>query len=504
VTSTDTPPKRAVVYTRISKDREGAGLGVGKQESDCRALAERLHPPVEIVTVYTDNDLTAFKGSKHSKPREGYNALLADIRNDRADVVLAWHTDRLHRDLTELEDYVDVCQPRGIPTYTVKGGNLDLTTASGRMVARILGAVAKQEVEHMIERQLSAKERIRKAGGRQGGPPGFGYRSDGPSLKNGGRGALVQDPEEAAAIRKGYDMLLQLDPEHGMYAIARQWNYAGHRTPRGASRGGGGNLWDPKTVRIVLLRARNAGLVEHKGKIVGKGNWEPIVSEDTWRAAVRILNDPARHSGPGPKPKHLLTGILICGVCGGNRFIVAQPANSGRSRRRPVYKCASLSLRPGPLPDGMKRAHLTRLQEPVDKYVEQIIVKRLRDPRIIAGLNTRPEVNVAALDARRTEINTELDEWATAPGITPRQLQIHNEPLLAELASIERKISDALRADPLPEFTGKDPAKVWPDLPMDRKRAIAKMLLRVRLEPLGRPGRAGFNYDAVKIEWQRP
>jgi DNA invertase Pin-like site-specific DNA recombinase len=501
----DTAPKRAVIYTRISQDRAGAGLGTGKQETDCRELAARLYPPVEVVGVHEDNDMTAFKGSKRSKPRPGYNALLEDIRSGRAEVVLAWHTDRLHRDMTELEGYIDICGEGsgGVPTYTVKGGDLHLETSNGRTMARVFAAIARGEVEHMIERQKSAKERIRAAGGRQGGPPGFGYRLDGPTIKNGGTGGLVQHAVEAAAIRKGYETLLQLDPAVGMRAIAREWNAAGLRTPQGASRGGG-NLWEATTVRIVLLRARNAGLIEHKGEVVGKGNWDPIVSEDTWRAAKRILDDPARHSGPGPRPKYLLTGVLLCGVCGGKTFTVFRPMPRGRGRGRAVYGCTSLAPRPHDLPDGVKSVrHLTRLVEPLDEYVEGIIIERLRRPDVLAALNTRPEVDIAALDARRTEINTELDAWATADGITPRQLQLHNAPLLTELSGIERQISEALRGEPLPEFTGKDPAKVWAKLKADgnieRMRAVVKMLLRVRLLPVGKRGRVPFNYDAVEI-----
>ena len=502
MTSNDTAPRRAVIYVRISEDREGAGLGVGKQQEDCRKLAARLHPPVEIAGVYTDNDLTAFKGSGRSKPRPGYAALLKDIRSGRAQAVIAWHTDRLHRDMTELEEYIGACGEGsdGIPTYTVKGGELHLDTASGRMVARILGAVAKQEVEHMIERQISAKERIRKAGGRQGGPPGFGYRPDGLSIKNGGEGRLAQDPTEARAIRKAYATLLQLEPGHGLAAIAREWNAAGLRTPQGASRGGGGNLWEPTTVRIVLCRARNAGLIEHKGEVVGKGNWEPIVSEDTWRAARRIIEDPSRRTSPGPKPRHLLTGVLICGVCGGTRFRVT--AVHRKSGKRATYQCMSLDERQGPLPGGMKRRHLGRVCEPLDEFVEQIIVERLRRPDVLAALNTRPEVDVAALDARRTEINTELQEIAAAR-FTVRQKATMSASLIDELEDVERQISDALRGDPLPEFTGNDPAKVWAALKaegnIERMRAVARMLLRVRLDPAGRSGRGPFNYDAVKI-----
>jgi hypothetical protein len=46
---------RAALYVRISSDRGGAGLGVARQEEDCRALCARLGwRPVEV---YADNDV---------------------------------------------------------------------------------------------------------------------------------------------------------------------------------------------------------------------------------------------------------------------------------------------------------------------------------------------------------------------------------------------------------------------------------------------------------------
>ncbi|HET7278384.1 MAG TPA: recombinase family protein, partial [Dermatophilaceae bacterium] len=81
---------RATVYARISSDREGAGLGVRAQEQDCRELADSLG--WSIVSTHTDNDISAYSG----KPRPGYRAMLEEIRSGAVDVVLAWHTDRLH------------------------------------------------------------------------------------------------------------------------------------------------------------------------------------------------------------------------------------------------------------------------------------------------------------------------------------------------------------------------------------------------------------------------
>ena len=83
--------RRCVIYVRISRDKTGGGLGVARQEADCRALAAR-HGLI-VLHVYVDNDMSAYSG----KPRKGYRKLMADIEHGRTDVVVAWHGDRLHR-----------------------------------------------------------------------------------------------------------------------------------------------------------------------------------------------------------------------------------------------------------------------------------------------------------------------------------------------------------------------------------------------------------------------
>ena len=62
------PLTAAAIYARISRDRVGAGLGVDRQEEDCRALCERNDWPV--VETFRDNDVSAYSG----KPRPGYAA----------------------------------------------------------------------------------------------------------------------------------------------------------------------------------------------------------------------------------------------------------------------------------------------------------------------------------------------------------------------------------------------------------------------------------------------
>ena len=64
---------RAAIYVRISSDRAGAGMGVARQEEDCRALCERLG--WQVADVYRDNDVSAFSG----QTRPAWQQLNSDI-----------------------------------------------------------------------------------------------------------------------------------------------------------------------------------------------------------------------------------------------------------------------------------------------------------------------------------------------------------------------------------------------------------------------------------------
>ncbi|MGH3767461.1 MAG: recombinase family protein [Pseudonocardiaceae bacterium] len=50
------------IYCRISRDRIGAGLGIERQQRDCRELANPLG--WVMVDTYADNDLSAYSGKR--------------------------------------------------------------------------------------------------------------------------------------------------------------------------------------------------------------------------------------------------------------------------------------------------------------------------------------------------------------------------------------------------------------------------------------------------------
>ena len=95
----------------------------------------------------------------NGKPRPAYQRMLDDVRADRVERIVMWHADRLYRQPRELEDLIDLCNAHNVALATFSG-DLDLSNDTGRMVARLLGAVARAEIERKSARQVrSARQR---------------------------------------------------------------------------------------------------------------------------------------------------------------------------------------------------------------------------------------------------------------------------------------------------------------------------------------------------------
>ena len=148
---------------------------------------------------------------------------------------------------------------------------------------------------------------------------------------------------------------------------------------------------------------------------------------------------------------------------------------------------------------GCYEYHVSRLRDPLDEYVEKIIIEQLSRPGAIEVLTARPGVDIAELEGRRNGLRARLDElgglFATGD-IDGMQLASASRPLRDQLQEAEQALSSAYHGTALEEFSsGADPAAVWARLPIETKRAVAKLLLRVIVYPAkGAPMPDGWKF----------
>lgn len=463
---------RAAVYVRISSDPKGEGLGVARQEDDCRELCAR--EGWEIVEVYADNDVSAYSG----KPRPAYDRMLDDVRSGRVQAIVAWHPDRLHRSPRELEDFIDLVERSGVELRTVTAGAYNLATPTGRMAARIVGAVARQESEHKSERIRRKALQLAKAGKvGGGGTRPFGFEDD----------RLTHRPEEAEVIRWAVRRML---------AGASMRGLCGELDERGVPPVNGGK-WQQHSLRNVLTSPRTAGLRQHRGEVVGEAEWDPIITPEERELLLATIK---RRNGQRRRPqaprRYLLSGgLLRCSGCG--EKMLALPRQDGRR----AYRCRS-----GPGFDGCgKRAALA---ESLEEYVAESVLVALDTEGLYDRLRAE-----AGDDARLGELFAEADRLRGRIDQAKRDTYVEGildrgdfialkAELDARLEAIHAEAADLAGRRTLADLPDGDLREWWAGADLGRRRELLMAVLdRVELLP-GRRGYNRFDPDRVQLVWR--
>ena len=441
-----TKAKAAAIYCRISDDQDGTGKGVARQQEDCLALAERLG--WGVAGVYSDNDVSAYRG----KRRPEYERMLTDLDAGAVDGVIAWHPDRLHRQPRELEHFIAAVDAAGAPVSTVTAGDLDLSTAEGRLHARITGAVARHESEHKSERIRRKALELAQAGKVSGGGTRpFGYESDRRTLRE----------SEADLIRAAAAEVLAGGT---LWGICNRWNAEGVATVTGAQ-------WRPQILRGILTRGRIAGWREHKGELVAEAEWPAIITRADLERLRAMFRDPSRRTNRR-STRYLLTGgVARCGLC--HVPLVAR----GRGEGTRGYVCATQY-------GGCGKVRVTA--EPFEDYVAAEVLKALDRPALWEGLAEAERKKGPDESAILDEIAADeasLEELAADYYV---RKAVPKRSFLAAQSQLEARIS-ANRAR-LTTDTGNramstlkahrgDLAARWGELPIDARRAIVAAVL---------------------------
>jgi site-specific DNA recombinase len=457
------------VYTRISDDHTGEGLGVQRQLTDCTGLADRLG--WEVVRHYDDNDISAYNG----KTRPGFEAMLAAMSNGEFGALICWHPDRLYRSMRDLERVIDIADERGVQLRTVTAGDLDLGTSAGRMLARILGSVARQEVEHKGERQRRANEQRRAAGKWvRTGMRKFAYTHDGEPYE-----------PEASALRMAAEDVLTGKSLRG---IAIAWNECGLRTTRS-------NEFTSMQVRRTLINPLYAGLVTHREKVVGRGEWKPIIDEVSHHGLVAYLSDPARRPAVSFEKRHVGSGVYRCGKCG-HALYAMYP---GGEKRGIVYSCRPSS-------------HVARRGALLDAYVEALVLAWFSQPktrkRLAALLNGGRDVDVKALQAQRDALQARMDKLARmhiAGDIDDSQLRSGSSEHRAQRDAIDKVLARSSRRSPAAGMlAADDPGAYWAACSPDIRGKIVDEIMTVTVLPDAPRGPWFKDRDEpTTAEWER-
>ena len=451
------------IYARISDDRRD-GVGVENQLTACRAwcAAEGWGP----VTEYVDNDISASVYSR--KPRPAYQALIGAVAAGDVSRIVCWAVDRLYRQPRELETLIPLADA-GRVEIRCKGGEIDLATSNGRLIARILAGLGAHESEVKSDRIKLAQTRARSDGQAHGGHRPFGWLAT---------DTRQHDPTEAGLIRQAAADILA---GAGMTEIARRWNAAG--VPMASGKVG---RWGPTTIRSVLTNARVAGLVSYHGALT-PGQWEPIIDRPTWERVGAELRQRAGQFGTLRRLTYLLSGVLVCGRCG-----ALLTHTTGRVT--PYYRCHY-----GPGAPGCGRSSISA--EPLERDITAALFAYVDTADLAKLAQATPGDTAGDISRELDEIEAEARETsdlAARGEIRPADFARYSATVDGRQRALRARLARLSGNDTLTPYAGRPGAlaAVWDRLSMAQRRALILAALgRLVVEPATRGG----HYDFARV-----
>lgn len=297
--------KTAVIYIRVSSDRQVQGTSLATQEADCRTWCAKNDHTVLIVH-HDDGE------SAKTADRPGLIAAVAAAK--KADALVVWKLDRFSRNATDGLALRAALRTSGCSL--VSATEPISSDPVGEMVGTILMAVAQLDNSVRAQRCRKGMESVALAGGWVHLPPaGF-------ILDTSGRiPVLAQHPVTGPLIATALTDFASGSLDRAGF------------TSRVKSVG----LSDQQACRI-LRSPVYAGIIRNQltaGRDIPAA-FPGLISPDAfWSIQSRIARPRQQHRKH--RPEFSLVGVATCGVCGGPMKAAYSPGRNGK--RYGYYDC---------------------------------------------------------------------------------------------------------------------------------------------------------------------
>ncbi len=289
----DSIPRRAIIYTRVSREEQAQGHSLEAQERECRQFIAKKKPNWTVVALYSDEHT----GKTDKRP--GFQAMLQALYEDRADAIVCHHLDRFSRSLHDILVYFKELGSMNV-VMVFADEQFDFSDESGQMQFHILAVFADWYVQNLA-REVRKSKFTRVLKGLHNNQLPFGYIRGA-----GGVGQVV--PEEGEMLRQAFERY-----STGNYTdvdIAEMLNQAGFRTRQG-------RRWSKDSMREVMQNEFYTGLVKYHGDLY-PGQHEAIISQELYDQVQGVRRSHARSPRVyTPTIRvYLLSGLGYCAYCG--------------------------------------------------------------------------------------------------------------------------------------------------------------------------------------------
>ena len=304
--------KKVAAYARVSTEQDA-------QQNSYEAQIEyytgyiKSRSDWEFVDVYSDEGIS---GTSY-KNRDGFNAMVADAKAGKIDLILTKSISRFARNTVDSLTITRDLKSHGVEVLFEKE-NISSMDPRAELIFTIMSSIAQEESRSISENVRWGKQRSMEAGKVSLAWSTFLGYAKGPD------GFPVIVEEEAQIIRRIYHLFLEGNTFH---EIARILTKDGIKTPMGKDK------WKPETVRSILTNEKYKGsaLLQKtfvsdfltKKVVVNNGQRKQWYVEDSHDAIITpeifelVQQEIARRCGrQGRYYDSPFTGKLKCAICG--------------------------------------------------------------------------------------------------------------------------------------------------------------------------------------------
>jgi DNA invertase Pin-like site-specific DNA recombinase len=269
---------RCAVYTRVSTD---AGLeqdfnSLDAQREACEAyIKSQTHEGWRHINTRFDDG--GFSGGNMERP--ALQALLAEIRERRFDIVVVYKVDRLTRSLADFAKLVELFDAHGVSFVSVTQ-SFNTTTSMGRLTLNVLLSFAQFEREVTGERIRDKIAASKKKGIWMGGVIPHGYKVVDRKL--------VIVPAEAEIVRLIFDRYRNLRSLPALQRDLRERGIVTRERTLATGRKIGGITFMVGALVSLLRNRTYIGEINHRGKSY-PGEHQAIMQQEVFEAVQAIL-----------------------------------------------------------------------------------------------------------------------------------------------------------------------------------------------------------------------
>ncbi|WP_171050284.1 recombinase family protein [Nocardia cyriacigeorgica] len=481
----------AVLYARVSDDRDGRSRSTGQQIKEGKAWCKREGIP--IIETVIDDDLGASRYSR--RKRDGYDRVLEMLEapSKRRRILVSWESSRAQRDLKVYLKLREICEESGA-LWCYDGRVYDMTDPADRRRTAIDAIEDEYEVERTRKRVLRDM-RDNALAGRPHGKVAYGYRII-RDERTGRPVDRVPDEDvvdaEGNLVRVGAATIVReiarrlLDGE-SIRSITIDLNRRGVPAPRPMQKGpnkGKPGKWLAQTITTLMRSPTYAGLRVANGKVIRQGTWKPILTMDQHERLLALLTDPNRKTHRGSAPAWLLTFIAICGVCGSH---VTRLAPRGTD----MYVCATQFC-------------VARSIKGVDRLVEQAVIERLMSDDIFALMAKSSDEAARAYEEER-KLKQRLNKYismAASGEISEESFIQIDKDLRAKIKAAESKARAKFTSPLVRKLAeGGNAREEWPRLDIMEKRQVIRELCEVTIFKARTKGQRQVNPRYIGLWW---